>query len=150
MTLLNKISIVFFLATGTYGFSQTTDYNTKNGFAIHGYDVVSYFDGAPLEGNDEFLTTFEGTKFKFHNQENLQRFRENPSKYLPEYGGYCAYAVAINGKKVNVDPETYEIRDDKLYLFYNKGKNNTLEFWLNESPEALRQKADKNWKKIKN
>lgn len=148
--MINKFIVLLFLVMCTCGLSQTIDYNTKKGYAVQGYDVVSYFDNTPLEGKEEFSTTFDRVKFKFYDARNLQRFKKNPSRYLPEYGGYCAYAVAINGKKVNVDPETYEIRDDKLYLFYNKGKNNTLEFWLNESPEVLRQKADKNWEKIKN
>ena len=148
--MINKFIVLLFLVMCTYGFSQTIDYNTKSGYAVQGYDVVSYFDKAPLEGKEEFSTTFDGTKFKFYNARNLQRFKESPLEYLPKYGGYCAYAVAVNGKKVNVDPETYEIRNGKLYLFYNKGKNNTLEFWLNESPEELRQKADENWEVIKN
>lgn len=148
--MINKFIVLLFLVMCTYGFSQTIDYNTKKGYAVQGYDVVSYFDKAPLEGKEEFSTTFDGTKFKFYNARNLQRFKESPLEYLPKYGGYCAYAVAVNGKKVNVDPETYEIRNGKLYLFYNKGKNNTLEFWLNESPEELRQKADENWEVIKN
>ncbi|NVN19775.1 hypothetical protein GUA46_15620 [Muricauda sp. HICW] len=148
--MINKFIVLLFLVMCTCGLSQTIDYNTKKGYAVQGYDVVSYFDNTPLEGKEEFSTTFDGVKFKFYDARNLQRFKGNPSRYLPEYGGYCAYAVAVNGKKVSVDPETYEIRDDKLYLFYNKGKNNTLEFWLNESPEVLRQQADKNWEKIKN
>nr|WP_297786737.1 YHS domain-containing (seleno)protein [uncultured Allomuricauda sp.] len=147
---MNKIFFFFFLAMGVYGYSQSMDYNTKNGYAVNGYDVVSYFDGMPLEGKKEFTTTYDGTKFRFYNQENLNRFKESPSAYLPKYGGYCAYAVAVNGKKVNVDPETYEIREGKLYLFYNKGKNNTLEFWLNSSPKDLVSKADKKWDEIKN
>ncbi|MEC8832511.1 MAG: YHS domain-containing (seleno)protein, partial [Bacteroidota bacterium] len=115
-----------------------------------GYDVVSYFEGSPLEGKSEFTATYDGTKFKFFSRTNLERFKERPANFLPKYGGYCAYAVAINGRKVNVDPETFEIRDGKLYLFYNKGKNNTLEFWLKGSPEDLVLEADKNWEKLKN
>jgi len=135
---------------GVIGYSQSVDYNIKNRNAVQGYDVVSYFNGKPLEGKKEFSTTYDGAKFRFYNQENLERFMRNPSNYLPKYGGYCAYAVAVNGKKVNVDPETYEIREGILYLFYNKGKNNTLRFWLNDSPNELVSEADKNWEKIKN
>lgn len=148
--IMKKTITFVFLLFGIMCYSQSVDYNTKNGYAVHGYDVVSYFYGKPLEGKKEFSTTHDGTKFKFDNQENLERFKKTPSAYLPKYGGYCAYAVAVNGRKVNVDPETYEIRDGKLYLFYNKGKNNTLQFWLDASPNDLVSKADKNWEKIKN
>ena len=147
---MNKILVVLFLVIGVWSYSQSIDYNTKNGYAVKGYDPVSYFNGKPLEGKREFTATYDEAKLKFYNRQNLNRFKKDPVAYLPEYGGYCAYAVAVNGKKVNVDPETYEIRDGKLYLFYNKGKNNTLQFWLNESPNKLKSQADKNWEKIKN
>ncbi len=148
--MMKKTIAFVLLLFGIMSYSQTVDYNTKKGYAVNGYDVVSYFDGNPLEGKEEFTAIYDETKFKFFNQEHLSRFKENPTAYLPKYGGYCAYAVAVNGKKVNVDPETYEIRDGQLYLFYNKGKNNTLQFWLNDSPDKLKSQADKNWEKIKN
>lgn len=129
--------------------AQSIDYNTKKGFAANGYDVVAYFDNDALEGKTEFSTKFDGVNYKFASKANLDKFTANPEKYAPQYGGYCAYAVAVSGKKVSINPETFEIRDDKLYLFYNKGKTNTLEFWKKESPEALQAKADVNWEKIK-
>ena len=69
--------------------------------------------------------------------------------YVPQYGGWCAYALGAKAKKVSIDPETYEIRDGKLYLFYNAFFNNTLESWLEEGPKELQKKADKNWEKLK-
>lgn len=149
--MMNKTFLLLvFLLFGAIGYSQTIDYNTKKGYAVYGYDVVSYFDGKPVEGNNAFTTKYDGINYKFINKSNMDKFVAEPTAYLPEYGGYCAYAVAINAKKVNVDPETFEIRNGKLYLFYNKGKNNTLQFWLNESPDKLKNKADKNWEEIKN
>ena len=111
--------------------------------------MVSYFDGVALEGNKKFMTEYQGAKFTFASDENLKKFTANPDMYLPKYGGYCAYAVAVAGKKVSINPETFEIRDGELYLFYNSGKNNTLESWLAQSPEKLKVKADKNWEAIK-
>jgi len=69
--------------------------------------------------------------------------------YVPQYGGYCAYAIAKNGKKVSINPKTFEIRDDKLYLFYNSWGTNTLDMWVKQGPEALQKKADSTWEKIK-
>lgn len=91
----------------------------------------------------------DGVKYKFSTQKNLAIFNENPEKYIPQYGGYCAYAVAIKSDKVSIDPETFEIRDRKLYLFYNAWGTNTLKFWQNEAPAELINKANKNWEKIK-
>ena len=130
-------------------FAQSKNYNTKKGYAVNGYDVVAYFDGKAMKGNAEHTAVYDGIKFKFGSKENLETFKSDPEKYLPKYGGYCAYAVAVAGKKVSVNPETFEIRDGELYLFYNSGKNNTLESWLAESPEELKKMADKNWEKIR-
>lgn len=128
---------------------QTVDFNTKKGLAIHGYDVVSYFDMDPEPGNQEIKYELDGISYLFSNQDNREKFIEDPNAYLPEYGGYCAYAMATSAKKVGVNPETYEIRAGKLYLFYNSGRNNTLEAWIKESPELLIPKADANWEKVK-
>ncbi len=147
---MNRIILllVFFIAHSTS--AQSIDYNTKKGYAVNGYDVVVYFNDKPQLGNAKYVTTYDGVRYKFSNQENLDKFNAEPIKYIPQYGGYCAYAVAVAGKKVTVDPKTYEIRNGKLYLFYNSWGNNTLESWREESPDILKSKADKNWEKIKN
>ena len=120
------------------------DVNAKKGVAIHGYDVVAYFDGSPQEGSKSHEIQYEGTTYRFASAANAKRFQDNPEAFLPQYGGYCAYAIAKNGKKVDVNPETFEIRDGKLYLFYNSWANNTLKKWLKE-PVALQKLADANW-----
>lgn len=142
--------VLFFLFIGIGLHAQSTDFNTKKGkgYVVNGYDVVAYFSNEAVPGDDAFTATYEGSKFKFSSKENLEKFKANSKKYLPEYGGYCAYAVAVAGKKVAVNPKTFEIRNSKLYLFYNSGKNNTLESWLEKSPDDLVVKADKNWARI--
>ncbi len=143
-TLLTLAFLVF-----GYGISaQNIDFNTKKGFVVEGFDVVSYFNNTPEKGKDKFVSTYKGGTFKFASQSHLEAFNKNPEMYIPQYGGYCAYAIAAKGEKVSIDPETYEIRDGKLYLFYNSWGINTLKSWLDESPEALKLKADKNWKHI--
>ncbi len=99
--------------------AQQIDYNTKKGFVANGYDVVSYFNNEAKEGNKKIKATFDNVDYKFVSQENLNVFNANPEKYVPKYGGYCAYAIGAKGKKVSINPETFEIRDGKLYLFYN-------------------------------
>lgn len=143
-------AIFIFLCIGfsTTVFSQ--DYNIQDGYVAGGYDVVAYFNNKAIEGNKKFTTSYEGARFKFSSQENLNTFKKEPSKYLPQYGGYCAYALGKNGKKVSIDPETFEIHDGKLYLFYNSWLNNTYTKWKKEGAEKLRTQADNNWKKIKN
>jgi hypothetical protein len=138
----NLITILFISISTTF-ISQ--NYNTKKDFVANGYDVVSYFNNKAEKGDEKFSTTFDTVKFKFSTKENLDLFKENPKKYVPQYGGYCAYAIGKTGEKVKINPETFEIRDGKLYLFYNSWGTNTLELWQEEGAEKLQKQADKNW-----
>ena len=129
--------------------AQETDYNLKKGYAAEGYDVTEYFNNKATEGDKKYTTTYDGAKFKFASQANLDRFKAAPEDFVPQYGGYCAYAIADKGKKVSVDPETFEIRDGKLYLFYNSWGVNTLDKWNEEGAENLKKKADIEWQSVR-
>ena len=129
--------------------AQSVDYNVKKGYIAKGYDVVAYFKNEAIEGNNQFKITFDGVNYKFSSEENLNTFLKNPIKYVPQYGGYCAYAVGTKAEKVSIDPKTFQIKDGKLYLFYNAWGTNTLKLWNDEGVEALQKKADENWNKIK-
>lgn len=130
----------------TTAFSQN---NTSKGIGVQGYDLVAYFSNQALKGKDEFTAKYDGVTYKFSSQKNKDLFAKNPTKYLPQYGGWCAYAMGTTGEKVSINPETFEIRNGKLYLFYNKLLTNTLDSWLKEKPEKLIPVADKNWAKLK-
>lgn len=128
--------------------TQSIDYNIQKGYVAEGFDVVSYFENTAIEGKKEFQTTYDNATYKFSSEDNLNTFLSNPKKYIPQYGGYCAYAIAEKAKKVKIDPETFEIRDGKLYLFYNSWGTNTLKLWLENNVKGLQEKADKNWEAI--
>ncbi|WP_439128353.1 YHS domain-containing (seleno)protein [Polaribacter sp.] len=145
---MKKLTIILFLVV--YASLTAQDYNLKKGYTAEGYDVVAYFSNKAIEGNKKFTTTYNNVKFKFATKENLETFKKDPQKYIPAYGGYCAYAIGAKGKKVSIDPETFEIRDGKLYLFYNSWGTNTLKMWQEEGAEQLRKKADANWLKLIN
>lgn len=146
---LKQFITLFLLVVSTVLVAQKTDYNTTSGYVAEGYDVVSYFTSKePLEGKKKLTTTFDGTKFKFSSEKNLKLFKVNPTKYIPQYGGYCAYAMGKKGEKVAIDPENFEIRDGKLYLFYNSWINNTLKSWQQEGAEKLKKQADINWLRV--
>lgn len=125
------------------------DHNTKNSFAAEGYDVVSYFDNKVEKGNSDFQTKYEGIDYRFSNKQNLEKFKLKPENYVPQYGGWCAYAMGLNGEKVSINPNTFEIREGKLYLFYNKLGTNTFDLWIKEDPIKLKKAADINWSKSK-
>ncbi|NVK53209.1 MAG: hypothetical protein HWD85_09760 [Flavobacteriaceae bacterium] len=143
---MKKIILVLLLISNAI-FAQQ-DYNLKKGFVANGYDVVAYFSNKAIKGNKKFTTNFNGVKFKFSNKANLEKFKKSPKKYIPQYGGYCAYAIGKNGEKVAINPKAFEIRDGKLYLFYNAWGTNTLKLWQKEGAEKLKAQADKNWEKL--
>jgi len=145
---MKNILIVLFLGF-KLSFAQSIDYNTKKGFAAEGYDVVAYFENEAVKGESNYETTYDGVKYKFASQEHLDMFNNDPETYIPQYGGYCAYAMGESGKKVDIDPKTFEIRDGKLYLFYNAWGTNTLELWLKDDVKGLQKKADQNWEAVK-
>ena len=124
-------------------------FNTKKKIAIGGYDPVSYFDDEPEEGKSAYSASHEGVTYLFVSSVNKNKFEKAPSKYTPEYGGWCAYAMGAKNEKVKIDPETYKIVSGKLYLFYNFYFNNTLDSWNKDEP-GLKKKADINWEKIIN
>ena len=142
----NIISIFLILVAST-GYAQV--YNQEDGYVANGYDVVSYFQKGPKKGSSKFTFTYDGARFRFSSDANLNLFKANPEKYIPEYGGWCAYAIGAKNSKVPIDPETYEIRNGKLYLFYNAFFNNTHTSWLEEGADELIKKGDKNWVKLK-
>lgn len=127
---------------------RTAQYNVENKVAIQGYDPVAYFNqGKAVKGKKEILASYLGVIYKFSSNENKDAFLKNPSKYEPQYGGWCAYAMGSAGEKVEINPETFKIIDGKLYLFYNAYFNNTLKSW-NKDESDLKSKADNNWKKF--
>jgi len=139
--------LVAFLFVSSVAFSQQ-NVNLKKGFIANGYDVVEYFNNKAVKGNKKFITTFDGVKFKFSSAKNVEIFKSNPAKYIPQYGGYCAYAIGKTGEKISINPKTFEIRNGKLYLFYNAWGTNTLDLWVKEGALELKENADKNWEKL--
>lgn len=120
--------------------------------ANQGYDLVNYFTAHSAErGSKEFSTEHAGATYYFSNAANLAAFTSAPEKYLPQFDGYCAFAVAKMNKKVPADPKTFRIDDGNLYLFYNdfwEGKPfNTLVPWLNHEAD-MEKLARANWETL--
>lgn len=130
-----------------FGQGEKDHINAKKGLAIEGYDPVSYYSGKPVEGNEKLKASYHGVTYYFSSEKNRGAFKTNPQKYEPAYGGWCAYAMGETGEKVKIDPETYKIIDNKIYLFYNFWGTNTLDSW-NSNESGLKIKADENWNQI--
>jgi YHS domain-containing protein len=141
--------LIFSFATAVFSQTSPTErvkhFNLDNKIAIDGYDPVAYFTvGKAVEGSPKFQFQHQGVTYYFSSKENQQLFEKQPTKYEPQYGGWCAFAMGDYGKKVEINPETFKVVDGKLYLFYNAYFNNTLKSW-NKDEKNLKTKADKNW-----
>lgn len=109
--------------------------------AIKGYDTVAYFtENQPVKGKSEFSVEHQGATWLFSSQENLDLFKADPEKYAPQFGGYCAYAVAQNST-APIKPELFTIVDGKLYLNYNRSINDK---WLANQDKFIKD-AEANW-----
>ena len=115
------------------------------GVAIMGYDPVAYFtEGRAVKGSEKFSYEWLGTPWHFANSKHREMFINEPTKYAPQYGGYCAGEVAFGSVTVNIDPEAFKIIDSKLYLIYDKG---SADWFAAHAAEAV-PNADGNWPKI--
>jgi hypothetical protein len=112
--------------------------------AISGFDTVAYFqEGKAVKGNDNFTTNYKDVQWQFKNQSNLDAFLLAPDSYAPQYGGYCAWAVA-HENTAKGDPQQWHITDGKLYLNYNENINKK---WLKDK-KALIVNANSNWPRV--
>lgn len=115
--------------------------------AVGGYDVTSYFSGkgTPQEGNKAFTITYNGADYRFTSQANAAKFKATPTAFAPQYGGYCAWAMA-GGSKAPGDPAYYRVVGGKLFLNYSKGVQDK---WIKDIPGFI-AKANGEWQKIPN
>jgi len=151
---LKYVLFVLCFQIGFFSFAQDLNGRKKQfnlsdkGLAVQGYDPVAYFtQKKAVKGKKELAVSYQGLTYYFSSSANKDIFLQSPSSYEPEYGGWCAYAMGAKGEKVSVDPETFKIVNNKLYLFYNRFFNNTLQEW-NKDEVTLKTKADLAWKKI--
>jgi YHS domain-containing protein len=145
LALVRQISVVCLLSLFVTGAaladSPIAAVNTEHGLAIKGYDPVSYFTtGKPTPGLAQFSTTYKGATYRFTSAENRDRFIAAPEKFVPQYGGYCAYAISLN-KIADIDPDEWTIVNDKLYL--NNGFLAQSLWSLDKSGNIVR--GDHNW-----
>ena len=114
----------------------------------NGYDVVSYLDAEEAKKGDKAITAeHDGATYRFSSEANKKTFLANPQRFVPAYGGWCAYAMAKD-YKYKVNPKTFTIIDDKIYLFYSGFWTDTLKKWNKEGADELKKKADVYWAKL--
>ena len=101
----------------------------NEGVAISGYDPVSYHQKTGAQkGRKNLLLTHNGSIYYFVSSDNRALFMKDPERYTPAFGGWCAWAM-LDGEMVEIDPHTYKLVNNKIYLFYNSFFGNTLNKW---------------------
>jgi YHS domain-containing protein len=140
MIFLTTLGISIF-ASGKY---DSPIYTKKSNLALEGYDPVSFFESTePMLGNTSWQKEYKGAIWYFSSEKNLILFSEDPEKYEPAYGGYCAWAMN-NGKLAAGKPEHWDIIDSRLYLNYS---SSTRMKFLNDL-DSMILNADSKWPEI--
>lgn len=131
--------------------TEEWDIHKRTKLAIEGYDPVAYFPeggGKAKKGSKDFEYTHKGVVYRFVSQAHLDMFKKAPARYEPAHGGWCSWAMADEGDKVEVDPESFIVKDNRLFLFYDGFWGDTRKQWLKRDHEELAATADRAWKKI--
>lgn len=117
----------------------------ENGLAVSGYDPVAYFiDKTAKKGSKKHAHVYKDAEYRFASQKNLNAFKEDPEAYLPQYGGYCAWAVA-NGYTYRASPKHWSVVDGKLYLNFN---GQVKKMWSEDIPRRIAE-GDRNWPNVR-
>lgn len=139
---ITNILLAMTLVFTTQAFATPPVYTSFfGGVAVSGYDAVTYFtENKAVKGDSQYSIEYKDVEWHFSSQANLEVFKNNPGKYAPQYGGYCAWAVAHNDTAKG-DPLQWTIHNNKLYLNYNSDIQNQ---WLKDKA-ALITKANSYW-----
>jgi YHS domain-containing protein len=140
--LVSRLAVVALALVAATASLSAQRINTDRGrLAVKGYDVVAYFvDGRAVEGTQAFEHEVGGARYRFASAANRDRFASDPQRYVPQYGGFCAWAVS-RGYTADTDPLAWKIVDGRLFLNYDRRVQRT---WEGDVSGNVK-KADGNW-----
>jgi len=115
--------------------------NLESNVAAHKYDLISYLKNKPELGLKEYSAIHNGVEYYFARAANKTTFLIAPENYIPEFGGYCAFAVS-KGFTADIDPEAWTIINEKLYFFADK---NVKADWLAAIDVGSLSLSHSNW-----
>jgi len=143
--LLSSLIAASALLFASLSFAADETQQDANGVILSGHDAVSYFTmDKAVKGYAGISAVHDGAIYHFSSEANRDAFKANPSKYAPQYGGFCAYGAAI-GAKFPVDPTVFAVIDDKLYV---NNSANVSKLWTAKQSKAIAL-ADKKWSSIR-
>src|SRR6266702_379405 len=114
-TIIKSIAALALLSASVFA-GELVNVSGASKAALSGYDPVAFFtDSKPVNGSPFIAAEHQGATYFFATEEHKKLFTEDPDKYVPQFGGFCAYGVSV-GKLFPVDITTWQVRDGKLYL----------------------------------
>lgn len=145
-TFIALFSLAITLFTTLVMQGQVKSFNNVNadGVILDGYDPVAFFtDHKPVKGDPSLSFVFDNATYYFASAEHLSLFKQNPEKYKPQFGGWCAYAVSL-GRVAPIDVNTFSIVDGRLFIQHNQ---RAVDGW-NKDVTGNIGKADKYWPQV--
>ena len=120
----------------------------SKGLALEGYCPVSYFtDGTAIKGKPEHTSTYNNVDYHFVSNEAKRMFDRDPEKYIPAYGGWCAYGMAVQDK-FPIDPTNFKIVNGRLMVFLRNQNVDALAKWNENDEQEQVRRAEAHWKKV--
>jgi hypothetical protein len=111
------------------------------GIALHGFDPVAYFtQNKAVLGKPQLTAMYHRVTYEFASKEDQTTFQANPEKYVPQFGGFCAFATSV-GVKADADPHEFAVNDGKLYV----NNNEQAQKLFQQDVAGNIEKADHNW-----
>ena len=126
------------------GLGEVMQRDNRSGLALSGFDPVAYFSSdAAVPGLPRYELVHDGAVWRFASAEHKALFEADPERYLPAYGGFCAYGTS-RGYLVKIEPDAWSIVDGRLYLNYDLGVRET---WARRTKTYI-ARADGNWPRL--
>ncbi len=120
----------------------------SSGLAIEGYCPVTYFtEGQAQPGDPQITATHNNVDYRFASESAREAFQQNPDRYIPAFGGWCAFGMAIEDK-FPVDPTNFKIVDGRLFLFLRNPGVDALELWNNGNEQEQTEAAESHWETV--
>ena len=144
-----QLTALMLLASMSVFAQSKAEYNIDDSkIALQGYSPVSYLDlNLAQRGDKNIMSEHKGVKYFFTDKDQKKKFDANPTKYLPQFGGYCATGIAV-GAKFRTDPNKFLVENGKLYLFLNSIEVDAKQLWMADK-KGMSKKANANWPSLK-
>lgn len=143
------LTVAMLTATATFAQDNKANNIDNSNIALQGYSPVSYLDlGLAQKGVKQYKSEYQKVAYYFTTAEQKAAFDKNPTKYLPQYGGFCAFGIYA-GAKFRPDPNKFIVKDGKYFLFLYNLELDAQQLWLAENNhQKLVNVANTNWEKL--